>query len=256
MAKPKVTLFLTTYNWPEALNLCLQSISQQTHLPDEVIVADDGSGNETKNVIEQFQKSFRCSLVHVWQEDKGFRINSIRNKAISKASHPYIIQIDGDIILDKNFVKDHLHFAKKNRFIAGRRLRLSEEETLRYCTNNNYPSLKSFRSSIIATIHHYVLYNSSSVRGIRGCNMSYWKEDAIKINGFDEDWTGKGPDDKEFAIRMVHSGVKIFNLKFYTNQHHLFHGEEGLLDNYKLNQGLLAETINNRRIRCKNGLVK
>ena len=254
MSHPETSLFLTTYNWPEALTLCLKSIAGQTCLPNEVIIADDGSKAPTREVIEQFKKNFPCALIYVRQEDQGFRINTIRNKAIRQASFPYIIQIDGDVILDPHFVEDHLNFAKKNRFVAGRRLSLPKEDTTQYCDATTFPELKASRSKLLAFLHHHLLYNSKSVRGIRGCNMAYWKKDAELINGYDADWEGKGPDDKEFAVRLVHAEVKIFNLKFFAIQHHLYHGEEGLLNNYKKNQGLYAETIANKSIVAKNGL--
>ncbi len=256
MNPPKITLFLTTYNWPEALSLSLQSIKNQTHIPDEVIVADDGSGDATKAIIEQFKSSFPCPLIHVWQADEGFRINAIRNKAIQKASTPYIIQIDGDVILEPHFVEDHLKFARQGRFLAGRRIRITKEDTEKFCSTLNYEPLNSYRCKPIAILHQQLLYNSKSVRGVRGCNMSYWKSDAYKVNGYDEGWTGKGPDDKEFAIRMTNSGVKIYNLKYYALQFHLHHGEEGLLDNYTVNQEYFGETVRKRLIRCTNGIKK
>ncbi|MCU4175742.1 glycosyltransferase family 2 protein [Carboxylicivirga sp. N1Y90] len=254
MSFPNVSLFLTTYNWPEALSLCLQSIAQQSMLPDEVIIADDGSKSDTKELVDLISKDFPCPIVHVWQEDEGFRINTIRNRAIKAAKYPYIIQIDGDVILDPDFVKDHLSFAKENRFVAGRRQGISEDDTKQFCKTLVYPKLKAKRSKLVAMLHQQLLYNSKSVRGVRGCNMAYWKKDAEQVNGFDASWEGKGPDDKEFAIRLTHANVKIYNLKYYAIQHHLYHGEEGLLDNYKKNQGYFAETINQKLIHAKNGL--
>ncbi|WP_439185266.1 glycosyltransferase family 2 protein [Carboxylicivirga taeanensis] len=256
MKFPKVTLFLTTYNWPEAMILCLKSIANQSHLPNEVIIADDGSGIATKEAIDSIKATFPIPLIHVWQQDEGFRINAIRNKAIQRASHPYIIQIDGDVILDTHFVRDHLRFARKGRFLAGRRIRINKEESTAACDRLSYEPKSSFRSRPLAILHQNLIYNSESVRGVRGCNMSYWKSDAYLINGFDEGWTGKGPDDKEFAIRLTNAGIKIYNLKFYALQHHLHHGEEGLLDNYAINQEYFGETVKNKLIKCKNGLIK
>ncbi len=253
-AFPKTSLFLTTYNWPKALNLCLQSVLKQTVLPNEVIIADDGSGDETKKLIETFQKYFPIPLHHVWQEDNGFRINAARNLALKKAAFPYIIQIDGDVILDPHFVEDHLSFAKEGRLLAGRRLRIDQYSTASFCKDGCSAGLKSKRNRMLAILHHQLLYKSTSVKGVRGCNMSYWKGDAHKVNGYDEAWTGKGPDDKEFAIRMSYAGIKVFNLKFYALQHHLHHGEEGLLNNYKLNQEYFGETVKKRLTKCKQGL--
>lgn len=254
MNKPKVSLFLTTYNWPVALNLCLQSISQQTILPDEVIVADDGSEAETKTVVEAFQRNFPCPLIHVWQEDKGYRINAIRNKAIKKASFPYIIQIDGDIICDKNFIKDHLRFAQKNRFVIGRRVNLTKEQTNSFCQTIAYSNISSFRNKTVAILHHKLLYDNKKVKGVRGCNLAYWRDDAYLVNGYDENMTSKGPNDKEFAVRLVNNNIEAYNLKFYAIAHHLHHGEEGLRTNYKMLKQLYDEALTMNKKTCSNGL--
>lgn len=120
-----VSLIISTYNFPKALDICLQSVLQQSVLPDEVLIADDGSREETKKVVEKFQKQLPVPMIHVWHEDNGFRLTVIRNKAIAKASKDYIIQIDGDIILNRHFIKDHKRFARKNSFVSGSRDRKS-----------------------------------------------------------------------------------------------------------------------------------
>lgn len=109
----QATLIVSTYNRPDALTLCLESILHQNILPSEVIIGDDGSTEETRKVINRYQKKFPVPLIHVWQEDKGFRLAKARNKCLAKASYEYIIQIDGDLILHRDFVKDHLAFCTK-----------------------------------------------------------------------------------------------------------------------------------------------
>ena len=104
---PVTSLIVATYNWPEALNLCLLSIKNQKVLPAEVIIADDGSGQQTRLLIEKFQSDFPVPLIHVWHEDLGFRKSIVLNMAIKKASGEYIVQVDGDVILDQNFINDH-----------------------------------------------------------------------------------------------------------------------------------------------------
>ena len=110
---PKCSLVTPTYNWPEALELLLLSITKQKVLPNEVIVADDGSKEETRLLIERFQKSFPVPLIHVWHEDDGNQKPKIMNKAIAQAKYEYIVEIDGDIIMHPDFVKDHLTHAQK-----------------------------------------------------------------------------------------------------------------------------------------------
>ena len=105
--KPFVSLVTPTYNWPNALELLLLSIKQQTVLPNEVIIADDGSRPETTELIKKFQEDFPVPLFHVWHEDHGNQKPKIMNKAIAQAKFEYIIEIDGDIIMHPNFVEDH-----------------------------------------------------------------------------------------------------------------------------------------------------
>ena len=125
----KLTLIITTYNWPESLLLVLESIRYQTVLPDEIIIADDGSTGETKNLIFNFNKNFGLNIIHSWQDDIGFRASRSRNNAIFKSSGDYIIIIDGDTILHSKFVQDHIEHSKPGYFIQGTRTLLSEKES-------------------------------------------------------------------------------------------------------------------------------
>ena len=85
MEQFKTSLVISTYNWPEALELCLKSSLQQTVAPAEILVADDGSDERTAQLIARYRVQTSIPIVHVWQEDTGFRVGSIRNKAIARA---------------------------------------------------------------------------------------------------------------------------------------------------------------------------
>ena len=123
----KTSLIIATYNWPKALELVLLSLIGQSTLPDEIIIADDGSTNETKLLIDKYQQKIK--IQHIWQKDNGFQKTSILNKAVALAKGDYIIQIDGDIVLHKHFIKDHVKTAKKKTFIHGSRVFLNKELT-------------------------------------------------------------------------------------------------------------------------------
>lgn len=120
----KIALLISTYNWPESLDLVLKSAFIQTHLPNEILIADDGSNEDTKQIIEQFQQKTDMPIHHIWQEDLGFRKSKILNKAIAKTTSDYIIQVDGDCIMHKNFVEDHLNAAEKGIYLYGSRVNI------------------------------------------------------------------------------------------------------------------------------------
>ncbi len=125
-----VSLLIATYNWPEALRQTLASVVHQTILPNEILIADDGSNSSTTQLIESFKANHpTLNVIHVWHEDKGFRLAAIRNKAIGVAVSDYIIQIDGDIILDPHFIADHLSIAARGYFVTGSRLLLGQKIT-------------------------------------------------------------------------------------------------------------------------------
>ena len=91
--KISVTLVISTYNWPKALELVFKSILNLRVFPDEIIIADDGSDQRTKSIIEEFKQQIEVPVKHLWQEDLGFRKTIIMNRAISSAYGNYIIQI-------------------------------------------------------------------------------------------------------------------------------------------------------------------
>src|SRR5690606_15413403 len=122
MPQLSCSLLISTYNWPQALDCCLNSILDQTVLPNEIIIADDGSKEETKDIIELWREKLKIPLIHVWHPDDGFRLSEIRNKAIIKANFPYIIQVDGDVIMGPKFIEDHLSSATPKTFLCGSRV--------------------------------------------------------------------------------------------------------------------------------------
>lgn len=109
----------------------LQLEAALTALPKEVVIADDGSGLDTREVVQEWTPKRRCSLKHVWQEDLGFRLARSRNAAIAAATGDYIVLIDGDMILQRRFIEDHMRCARPDCFVQGTRPRLSSGVTAR-----------------------------------------------------------------------------------------------------------------------------
>lgn len=257
---PSTTLIITTYNWPDALELILLSVIKQSLFPDKVIIADDGSGEETKRLIDKFRCDFPVPIEHVWHEDTGFRLAEIRNKAINKADTDYIIQIDGDIILHKHFIKSHLQMARSGVFISGSRVWLSEslsekiqknkKVSINYFTKEISNRLNSIHNSFL--MYLFSFYNKNIMK-VRGCNMSFWKKDLIAINGYNEDMTGWGREDSEICARLINSKKLKKHIKFGAVQYHLYH-KLSTRTELNRNHDILTKTISQKLTRCVNGL--
>jgi len=232
LTMPSISLIVATYNWPEALNVCLLSIKQQDLLPDEVIVADDGSDDATKALINEMQRDFPVPLIHIWQPDLGFRKTLILNKAIAKASSAYIVQVDGDVILDKHFVNDHASVAEQGFFIRGTRAHISRtyvDKVLREKkVNFNYSSagiIHRFNAFRLPALAFLMEKKSNKSSGVRGSNLAFWKSDFMVVNGYDNDLTGWGHEDEELAIRFINNNILRKSVKFKCVQFHLYHSE-------------------------------
>src|SRR5690606_39147590 len=120
----KTTLLISTYNWKEALDLVLTSVSIQTKVTDEIIIADDGSTKDTAEFIKQYQSVINDPIKHILQEDMGFRKAEILNKSIAQTDADYIIQIDGDCILHPKFIEDHIKKSEQNVYLYGSRVNI------------------------------------------------------------------------------------------------------------------------------------
>lgn len=248
----RVSLIISTYNKPAYLEQVFESILQLNNYPDEVIVADDGSTSETAHLIERYQSGFPVPLIHVWQEDKGFRLSRSRNNGILQSSGDYLIFIDDDLILHPKFISDHRKYAAKGCFYCGSRVRLGKAKTLAIMNHHRYVVSfweKDIQSRInairIPFLHTIIKGPGYTYKRLRGCHMAFWKEDLVKINGFDERYTSWGREDSDIAMRMMHAGVKRINLKWAAVCYHMYHKME---QPSTINDSLLFEVIANKSI--------
>ncbi|WP_104697549.1 MULTISPECIES: glycosyltransferase family 2 protein [unclassified Helicobacter] len=268
LTTPSVSLIVTTYNQKERLALVLDSILEQKLMPNEVLIADDGSGEDTKELILDYQNKFPIPLKHIWQEDCGYRLSKSRNHAISNAQGEYIIIVDGDMILSPFFIQDHLKFAKKSCFIQGGRIILNELETQSIMQEKNHKKalnkkiFKNQRNLILSKIIFYLSQKNKKngikkdkLLSVRGCNMAFYKEDAYAINGFNEDFIGWGREDSEFVVRFLNAGGEMRKLKFYALAYHLYH-QENSRNMLKENHQIYIQSIEQSKKWCKNGLLK
>lgn len=229
--KLSVALVIATYNWPEALKLVLESVLQQAVLPDEVIIADDGSGCATKKLIDEFRNRFPIPLKHFWHEDDGFQKTLILNIAMAGTTCAYIVQVDGDIILHKNFIKDHINAAEKGYYIRGSRVMLSEDRSVKELKNGQFRGVSLFSKGIKNKINAIrlpflvSLFTKKSNRSdnVSGCNCAFWHADFVQVNGYNNEIKGWGHEDIELAARFVNSGVRQKKIKMIAICYHLHH---------------------------------
>jgi glycosyltransferase involved in cell wall biosynthesis len=232
---PTVSLVISTYNNPAFLDLSIKSLFAQTVLPAEVLIADDGSGAETREQISLLRKASPVPLVHVWQPDEGFRAAIIRNIAIAAACSEYIVQIDGDILMDAHFIEDHLLHRQTHTLLQGSRVFVSERKT-KALLSQHKPCLSFFstglrkrenalRSKWISSFLTTRYRNPYPLYYARGCNMSFYKEDFIRVNGYNQEFTGWGHEDSELTLRLLNSGCSKHYIKFHCVAYHLYHKE-------------------------------
>jgi glycosyltransferase involved in cell wall biosynthesis len=254
--QPSITLILNTYENPAALAKVLDALTLQTHQGAEIIVADDGSGSPTKQVVDSF--AGRLPLSHCRQEHEGFRRSVILNKAIAQATGNYVVFLDGDSVPAREFVADHAALAEHGCWVQGRRAFVDES-----CTANFQPSCSMIWSLVLrgkltgllkaVRLPFPVVKRDREQRGILGCNLGIWRDDLIAVNGYDETFTGWGREDADLGNRLYHLGR---DRKFVYGRAIIYHLNHPVVprDRLETNQSLLEETIGEKRIRARKGL--
>lgn len=257
--KLKVAILISTYNWPEALELVLLSILQQTRMPYEVLIADDGSKDDTRRLIEEYSKKFPVPLKHAWHEDKGFRKCLILNKALQQTEADYIIELDGDIIAHPKLVADHLRSAKRGFFVQGSRTMLTEARSkeilqskhirFNFLSKGVYSRFNAIRIPLMSI---FFRPDPASPHNVKGCNLAFWRDDYIKVNGYYNGFEGWGWEDFEFGARLINAGVLKKRLKMAAIGYHIFHPISSRA-NFLPNELIYNETVEKKMTYRDNG---
>lgn len=259
---PRCALIVTTHEWPAALRRVLECVAAQTRTPDELLVADDGSGPATAAVVEEFARHLRCPVRHVWQPHAGFRAGRARNRAIAASSAEYLVLIDGDMLVSPEFVADHLAFARQGHYSQGVRIPLAASATRAQLQPGaalpgpGTPGLQGRRAV-------YARRSPSGARllrrlgnafvAVKACNQGFWREDLVAVNGFDEAFTGWGAEDKELCVRLANAGVRRQTLVFAAVAFHLHHPPASRAGAAR-NRERWQQAARDGRTRCEQGL--
>ena len=214
--------------------------------------------NKDKELIQNFQMLSSLQIIHSWHKDVGFRVAKSRNKAIAQSNADYIILIDGDTILHPEFIQDHINNSKVGFFIQGTRVLLSEDATMdtlkRMKVSFSFFSygIRNRKNAIHSNFLSKIFFKTKkNLIGIKTCNMAFFKEDCIKVNGFNNEFEGWGREDSEFVQRLFNNGVKKLHLKFSGIQYHLYHNER---KHNNINDNILQNTINKKEKWCRAGI--
>lgn len=233
-----ISVIISTYNSEAWLAKVLESYRHQDYENFEVIIADDGSRESTKELIDSFIKDYPVNLRHIWHEDKGYRRQELLNKCILESKFDYILMTDGDCIARPDFVSTHAKFAEKGYFLSGGYCKLdmptSETITLKDIENGNCFDVnwlkqngnlgkkQQLKLSVGDVLANFLDVVTPTRATFNNCNSSAWKEDLIEINGYDERMQYGGPD-RELGERLFNLGIKSKQIRYKAICLHLDH---------------------------------
>jgi glycosyltransferase involved in cell wall biosynthesis len=260
-----ISVIIATYNWPEALNLCLQSLREQTDMNFEIIIADDGSAPTTRKVVDEIG-AFPIPIRYCWHEDDGCRKTIICNQAMREAKGDYLIFLDADCLVQPDFVARHRSLAKNGHMVTGSRVLLSETLTKKIIAggvwdfrvfSNRLPILR-LQGGINKILPVFLKlgdggwrnYREFVWRRIKGCNMACWRKDALAIGGYDETLLGWSHEDADFVFRLQESGIIRKAGAFSTEVFHLYHRVRDQSNDTESKERL------NKKIRASKAAVK
>jgi cellulose synthase/poly-beta-1,6-N-acetylglucosamine synthase-like glycosyltransferase len=226
-----ISTIISFYKALDNLELILQAMEKQSFDNFEVIVAEDNNNPQTVAYLSAARQRFRFPILHVFQEDKGFRKCKILNEAIKVASGSKIVFLDGDCLPHRHLLRQYNRYITKNTFCTGRRLTLSPKMsdkilseggkrnfTLWECLLNGCKDIKR------GIYFPYTNVNQSNKRKLLGCNMGGEKSDLLQINGFDEDYIVPGyGEDSDLDWRLRRAGIKIKTVFYACIVYHLHH---------------------------------
>lgn len=227
-----VSIILTTYNWPEALDLVLRSIIAQSADDFEVIVADDGSAQETDEVVKRALGMADFPWKHVKHEDNGIRQARIKNLGVRFSSGTYLVFIDHDVALHPDFLKDHLQLKTPGSFLQGKRVFLSSNQTHKAFQTKRLGPYSPFSTGLenrknairFPGLGERMGVPKSFQTSLRGCNLSMHRSDFMTVDGYDETFDQLwGREDSDICYRLFHNGLTVKNLWFSALQYHLYH---------------------------------
>jgi glycosyltransferase involved in cell wall biosynthesis len=229
-----VSVLVTTYRRPRHLALALESLAlQQTAgVTMEVVVSDDGSGDETPQVVRSFAATAPFPVRFTTQPHDGFRLARVRNEAARRATGRYLLFLDGDCIVPRHHVAAHAARRRHGTALLGYCARLPAEANVILVPENlaitNLAALvpASERRSLARRRRkawwHAITRHPTKPR-LAGGDFGVWRDDFERVNGFDERFVGWGQEDDDLGLRLRASGVRLETILGQTHSLHVWH---------------------------------
>lgn len=274
--KYSTTIIISVYKDTKSLALILEALARQTIIPAEVLISEDCESEEMHSfVIEAKNKFHNLTISHLSQEDIGWRKNRALNRAVVAAKGEYLIFIDGDCVPFDDFIENHLAKAQQGAALAGKRIELgpnitqaiySKELNVAKLTKHwlfYLPKLILDKARHVEDIIHIshnswlAKFTNKPARSIIGCNWSVFKDDLLKINGFNEDYTLPSVgEDTDLVWRFKGLGIAINSCRYNANIVHLYHETRFNPEIQKINRAIMKQNQELQLYICKNGITK
>lgn len=273
----RISVIVPTYNRPRELRLNLLSLARQSLLPREVLIADDGSGPDTRIMIEGMRESLSglFTLRHVWQEDIGFRKPMILNETVRQSAGDYLIFIDGDCMAHRDFVRAHVENSGPDAVLSGKRVDIGKELSERLLREGRV--LNSLTTELIwdslrgrsRKVEEAIRITNPLIRkalhrdritadGVWGCNFSISRDLFYAINGCDEEFQDGSIEDNDIGIRVLNQGKRLRTVRALAIIFHLWHRSTWSFQNgkYQHNLAILKRRMEGKEPSCKKGIRK
>jgi glycosyltransferase involved in cell wall biosynthesis len=234
--RPAISLVVATYEHPDFLEKILVSLQNQSFHDFEIVLADDGSGPEIAELVKRHSSRFLYPVRHVRHEHQGFRKTVIVNKAVRESTGAYLIFVDGDCVLHHRFIERHFANRRMKRILCGRRVMLDRPLTQSLTVEDvaskriEKPSVwwrhckKRDRKHGIFVPFSCTIENVFRTRyAILGCNFSLFRNDFLRVNGYDERIIGRGKEDNNLCARLGLKGLAMKTIVREAIQYHLHH---------------------------------
>lgn len=268
----KLSVIITTYNSEEWLKKVLEGYCNQSENNFEILIADDGSNEKTKQLIDSFQNKSKFPIQHIWQEDNGFQKCKILNKSILKANSDYLLFTDGDCIPRNDFVEQHLKYKEEGYFLSGGYFKLPMETSLKITTeaiqsqkcfsiswlvkNGVRKSFKLSKLTKLKLFASFMNWLTPTKRTFNGHNTSCFKKDLIAINGFNEEMQYGGLD-REVGERLFNLGILSKQIRYAAVCLHLDHKRGyATSDTWNKNNAIRSYNKKNNITFIENGISK